>query len=80
MHCDREPDSPQYPGKLGISGEQIQPSARSTKPPFGKETAPNAQSTYDCQPYSDLIIMTIMRTGVIAKCTCQPKSNGRRRR
>ncbi len=41
MHCDREPDSPQHPRGLGISGEPMQPTAHSTKPPFGKETAPN---------------------------------------
>lgn len=49
MHFDREPDSPQHPREPGISSKPMQPTARSTKPPFGKETAPNSQSSCDCQ-------------------------------
>lgn len=49
MHCDREPDSPLHPREIGISRDPMQPAARSTKPPFGWETAPNTQSSHDCQ-------------------------------
>lgn len=36
-------------GSSASTARPVQPTARSTKSPFGKETAPNAQSSYDCQ-------------------------------